>query len=73
MRKILLFVFVCSFSMMNAQTKRDTTFTDSVLISITDQLNDINYRIHGLDRYKLYKTENVYTFLKLDTKTGKIE
>lgn len=25
------------------------------------------------ERFKLYKTENIYTFLQLDTKTGKIE
>ncbi|MBO4482388.1 MAG: hypothetical protein J5735_01070, partial [Prevotella sp.] len=24
------------------------------------------------NRYKLYQTENIYTFLKLDTKTGQI-
>ena len=25
------------------------------------------------ERYKLYQTENIYTFLQLDTKTGMIE
>ena len=36
-------------------------------------MEDINFRMHGLDRYKLYPTENMYNFLQLDTKTGKID
>lgn len=38
--------------------------------SILEQL-DINTSLKG--RYKLYPTENIYTFLELDTKTGKIK
>lgn len=26
-----------------------------------------------MDRFKLYSTDNIYTFLKLDTATGKID
>ena len=30
-------------------------------------VEDIDFRMHGLDRYKLYPTENIYNFLQLDT------
>ena len=46
---------------------------DSTLIKIYDLLEDVDFRIHGLDRYKLYPTENIYNFLLLDTGTGKID
>ena len=46
---------------------------DSTLIKIHDLLEDVDFRIHGLDRYKLYPTENIYNFLQLDTSTGKID
>lgn len=46
---------------------------DSVLSVITVLLDDIGYRIRGLDRYKMYPTENMYNLLKLDTKTGRIQ
>ena len=36
-------------------------------------LDDIDYRINGFDRFKLYATENIYNFLLLDTETGKID
>ena len=44
------------------------------LLMINNQLLDhldINSSLKG--RYKLYQTENIYTFLQLDTKTGMIE
>jgi len=46
---------------------------DSLLSIIPTLLYNIGYRIRGLDRYKMYTTENVYNLLKLDTKTGRIE
>lgn len=46
---------------------------DSTLIKIHNLLEDVDFRIHGLDRYKLYPTENIYNFLQLDTSTGKID
>ena len=46
---------------------------DSTLIYITKQLEDIDFRINGMNRFKLYPTENIYTLLKLDTATGKID
>ena len=49
------------------------TVNDSTLIKIHAIVEDIDFRMHGLDRYKLYPTENIYNFLQLDTMTGKIE
>ena len=46
---------------------------DSTLIKIHDLLEDINFRMHGLDRYKLYPTENTFNFLLLDKRTGQID
>lgn len=51
----------------------NTIKTDSIVAQIPIWLEDIDFRIRGLDRYKLYPTENIYTFLKLDTRTGYIE
>lgn len=72
-RILLLMAFVLAFSTINAQSKRNTTFTDSMLDSISKQWDDIHFRVQRLDRYKLYKTDNIYTLLKLDTRTGKIQ
>ena len=46
---------------------------DSTLIKIHDRVDDIYYRMNRSNRYKLYPTENIYTFLKLNTATGQIE
>lgn len=71
MKKLLsTFAFILFCQSMYSQT---TINRDSVLIQITTLLNDIGYRIRGLDRYKLYPTENMYINLKLDTKTGQID
>lgn len=71
MKKLLFtFAFILFCQSMYSQT---TINRDSVLIQITTLLNDIGYRIRGLDRYKLYTTENMYINLKLDTKTGQID
>ena len=74
---------------INAQTTKTTTNARSVkyeqkvdsllsqidtLLMINNQLLEhleINSSLKG--RYKLYQTENLYTLLQLDTKTGKIE
>lgn len=53
---------------------------DSLLTKIDTLLQINNLYLNQLDvnsslknRYKLYQTENIYTLLQLDTKTGKIE
>lgn len=84
MRNLLLLLLLCMSLSSNAQSKKPgisnqppkmgvTTALDS-LVKIT---NRINFNITTQDafegRYKLYKTENIYTFLKLDTATGIID
>lgn len=89
MRKAVLFLFLISAININAQTTKTTTNARSVkyeqkvdsllsqidtLLMINNQLLEhleINSSLKG--RYKLYQTENLYTLLQLDTKTGKIE
>ena len=89
MRKAVLFLLLISAMNINAQTAKTTTNTRSVkyeqkvdsllsqidtLLMINNQLLEhleINSSLKG--RYKLYQTENLYTLLQLDTKTGKIE
>ena len=52
------------------------SYSDSVVSHIASIIEDMDmrkYRSESTNRYKLYPTENMYNFLKLDTKTGKIE
>ena len=89
MKKIIFFFLLITTIGVNAQTAKTTPTVkltkheqpvDSLLskidtlLMINNQLLDhldINSSLKG--RYKLYQTENVYTFLQLDTKTGMIE
>ena len=89
MRKAILFLLLISAININAQTAKTTTNTRSVkyeqkvdsLLSQIDTLLMINNQLlehleinsSQKGRYKLYQTENLYTLLQLDTKTGKIE
>ncbi|WP_298073056.1 hypothetical protein [uncultured Bacteroides sp.] len=73
---ILFYLFLISLyvSAQNESTIPQTkTVNDSTLIKIHALLEDVDFRMHEFDRYKLYPTENMYNFLQLDTKTGKIE
>lgn len=54
-------------------TKLTTSKNDSLLQEINRWMENIEKDISLKNRYKLYPTENMYTFLLLDTKTGKIE
>ena len=89
MKKALLFLLLITTIGVNAQTAKTTPTVklnkheqkvDSLLskidtlLMINNQLLDhldINSSLKG--RYKLYQTENIYTLLQLDTKTGMIE
>ena len=62
-----------------AQTKQKVASNDSTLIKIKSLLRDNNAWLENIEldlslkqRYKLYQTDNIYTFLQLDTKTGQI-
>lgn len=45
---------------------------DTLLMINNELLNDIDINTSLKNRYRMYKTENVYNLLRLDTKTGMI-
>lgn len=87
--KYLLFIFALLFSLnSNAQVSHTQTSKASAhelkidslmsqidtLVMINNQLLEvIDIDLSLKNRYKLYQTENIYTLLQLDTKTGRIE
>lgn len=87
-KSIILFGFFLMTVDGFCQTKPPTVrklnkheiFIDSLLTKIDTLLIINNQLLEHLDidlslknRYKLYQTENIYTFLQLDTKTGQIK
>jgi len=81
MKKVLLIVaIILGVTSVFAQTKQKTVRSDSLLIRIDSLLQANNAWQEHIEidlslkqRYKLYQTDNIYTFLQLDTKTGMIE
>ena len=89
MKKAIFFLLFISTISVNAQTAKTTPSVklnkheqkvDSLLSQIDTLLMINNQLLEHLEinsslkeRYKLYQTENIYTFLQLDTKTGMIE
>lgn len=72
-RITIIIAFLCVVLGISAQGKLSTATNDSTLTKICALLEDVDTRIHGLDRFKLYPTENIYNFLQLDTATGRID
>ena len=83
MKRIIVFVAIMFCMTMGfAQTKQSTPLAkkDSTLIRIDSLIQATNAWLEQIEitnslkqRYRLYQTDNVYTLLQLDTKTGKIE
>ena len=84
---LLFFLLIMSFECVG-QTKspsvhklsRQEVIVDSLLTKIDTLMMINNQLLEHLDidlslknRFKLYQTENIYTFLQLDTKTGQIK
>lgn len=83
----LLFVLSISFVGMAQTTETDSVITNvtqldvTALLSRIDSLINVNNQwaesikmdLSLKQRFKLYPTENIYTLLQLDTKTGKIK
>ena len=67
----LFLIPLCVFAQNESSISHTKTVNDSTLIKIHAIVEDIDFRMHGLDRYKLYPTENIYNFLQLDTMTGR--
>ena len=81
MKKVLFTVSIMlAVTSVFAQTKQKTVLNDSTLVRIDSLLRVNNAWLEHIEldlslkqRYKLYQTDNIYTFLQLDTKTGMIE
>ncbi len=78
MRKVRLLIFAlsCVFSMSAQSDTLSKNNGDSISSYLATLLEDIDMRIlkiESTNRYKFYPTENIYNFLKLDTRTGLIE
>ena len=76
-RIAVIIAIVASVTYSFAQTKESK---DSVLNRIDSLVQITNMWLEQIElnnslkhRYKLYQTENIYTLLQLDTKTGMIE
>jgi hypothetical protein len=83
MKKVLLTVVIvlcATFGFAQTETTNYQVKKDSTLIRIDSLIQVTNAWLEQIEldmslkqRYKLYQTENLYTFLQLDTKTGMIE
>lgn len=89
MKKVILFLMLLATISVNAQTVKPTTNAKSInyeqkvdsllsqidtLIMINNQLLEhIDIDLSLKNRYKLYPTDNLYTLLELDSKTGRIK
>ena len=58
----LFLIPLCVFAQNESSISHTKTVNDSTLIKIHAIVEDIDFRMHGLDRYKLYPTENIYKF-----------
>ena len=67
----LFLIPLCVFAQNESSISHTKTVNDSTLIKIHAIVEDIDFRMHGLDRYKLYPTKNIYQFLLLDKVTGR--
>lgn len=79
-RIVLLFLLMLPMVVMGQKTNKQYIVVDSLFLKIDTLLMTNNELLNRLDintslknRYKMYQTENIYTFLELDTKTGKIK
>ena len=81
MKRLLLLSFVLVLLTPSyAQTNRKVMSNDSLMIKMdsllmrqNELLEQIQFESSWKGRFKLYQTENIYTLLQLDTKTGRIK
>lgn len=81
MKRLLLLSFVLVLLTPSyAQTNRKVMSNDSLMIKMdsllmrqNELLEQIQFDLSWKGRFKLYQTENIYTLLQLDTKTGRIK
>ena len=77
MKKVLLFaLMMCLPVIGHAQTKGAQDRLDSIYTEVKDIAQQLAKQyVDGVfsNTYKLYKTENIYIFLRLNTSNGKID
>ena len=77
MRKVLLCtLFMCLPILGQAQNKGSQNVLDSIHIKVKDISKQLAKQyVDGVfsNTYKLYKTEHIYIFLRLNTSNGKID
>lgn len=83
MKRIVAFAvgLLCTTVCFSQEKQRDQSVKldyeleriDSLIQETNAWLENIEIDLSLKQRYKLYPTENMYNFLQLDTKTGKIE
>lgn len=77
MKRILLTFLSCVLlTSAFAQTNKAEALRDSLLEAIYVKVCEIDLQMNSekiTNRFKLYKTNNIYMFLQLDTATGKIK
>lgn len=73
MKRFILSVCLSAFFISAYSQSTNDSTVNAMLSRISGQLDFIEFRIRGLDRFKLYQTDNIYTLLKLDTQTGRVD
>lgn len=72
MRNVLFMLLLFPLVAFSQEDNNKFSSSDSIAININNWLEQIELDISLKNRYKLYKTENIYNLLRLDTKTGRI-
>jgi hypothetical protein len=73
MKKIILLCFWTLITAVSFAQNNTNARQDSILEVINEKLSSIKYQQTDFGRHKLYPTDNMYVFLKLDSGTGVIK
>ena len=68
---LLLTFYQPVYSQTNSICSNDTV--PKQMFEVLVELHKLKTRESSANRYKMYPTQNIYNFLKLDTQTGRIE
>lgn len=73
-RILLFFLMIPLATFADKKVRIDSiqVVRDSIMLAKIRLVEQIEIDLSLKNRYKLYQTENIYTFLELDTKTGRI-
>lgn len=78
MKKFILifFLLITAYNAMGQSTSQNKDSISTYIVSLLEEIDTQVLKIYNensKNRYKLYPTENIYNFLKLDTYTGIVE